>query len=115
MSKKLYPTDILIQAQAVLDAWKSIDPELKIGELTQPDMDMAIAKAKPIQSQLNEFEVKLTDLRNQRDMLYGGIWDRVKRVRNGIKGIYGDDSSQYQMIGGTRRSERKPPRRKKIA
>jgi len=29
-----------------------------------------------------------------------------------MKAIYGDDSSQYEMIGGTRLSERKSPARK---
>jgi len=115
MFKKLYPTGILTQAQAVLDAWKNIDPSLNIGDLTQADLDADIVKAKPIQSQLNEFEAKLTDLRNQRDRLYGGIWEKVKRVRNGIKGIYGDDSSQYEMVGGTRRSKRKSPKRKPVS
>lgn len=112
MPKKNYPTDILTQAQIILDAWKSINLELKIGELAHTDLEADIAKAKPIQSQLNELEAKLTDLRNQRDVLYTGIWDKAKRVRNGVKGIYGDDSSQYEMVGGTRRSDRKPPKRK---
>ena len=54
------------------------------------------------------------DKRNQRDALYAQIWDKVKRVRNGVKGIYGDDSSQYEVIGGTRLSERKTPTRKAV-
>jgi hypothetical protein len=112
MPKKIYPTNILIQAQAILDAWKHIDLNLKIGELSQADLEADIAKSKLIQSQLNELKAKFTDIRNQRDMLYVGIWDKVKRVRNGVKGIYGDDSSQYERIGGTRRSERKPHKRK---
>ena len=115
MSRRRYPTDVLSQALAVLDAWKNIDPELKIGELAQENLDANLTKAQSIQSQLNELEARFTDLRNQRDELYTGIWDQVKRVRNGIKGVYGDDSSQYEMIGGTRRSERKPPKRKKPA
>jgi hypothetical protein len=32
----------------------------------------------------------------------------VQRVRNGVKANYGDYSSQYEMVGGTRASERKP-------
>ena len=115
MSRRRYPTDVLSQALAGLDAWKNIDPELKIGELAQENLDANLTKAQSIQSQLNELEAKFTDLRNQRDELYTGIWDQVKRVRNGIKGVYGDDSSQYEMIGGTRRSERRPPKRKKPA
>ena len=43
------------------------------------------------------------------------MWDQVKRVRNGIKAVYGDNSSQYEMIGGIRKSERKRPVRKAAA
>jgi hypothetical protein len=61
---------------------------------------------------MNTLEVQMTNLRNQREELYRALWDKVKRVRNGIKAHYGDDSSQYEMIGGTRVSDRKPPTRK---
>jgi hypothetical protein len=30
-------------------------------------------------------------------------------VRSGVKAIYGDDSLQYEMVGGTRLRERKTP------
>jgi len=40
------------------------------------------------------------------------MWDKVKRVRASVKGLYGDDSSEYEMVGGTRKSERKTPTRK---
>jgi hypothetical protein len=32
-----------------------------------------------------------------------------------MMGVHGDDSSQYEMVGGTRRSERKRPVSKKKA
>jgi hypothetical protein len=57
-------------------------------------------------------EAQITNLRNQRDELYQEMWDKVKRVRNGVKANYGDDSSQYEMVSGTRLSERKSPTRK---
>jgi hypothetical protein len=34
------------------------------------------------------------------------------QVRSVIKGISGPDSSEYEMVGGTRKSERKKPKRK---
>jgi hypothetical protein len=39
-------------------------------------------------------------------------WDKVKRARAGVKAAYGDDSSQFEMIGGTRTSDRKTRSRK---
>ena len=61
---------------------------------------------------MNTLDAQLTDVRNKRDELTAKIWDEVKRVRSTVKGLYGDDSSQYEMVGGTRVSERKTPVRK---
>jgi hypothetical protein len=44
--------------------------------------------------------------------ILAAVWDGVKRLRAAVKGIYGDDSSKCDMVGGTRKSERKPPIRK---
>ncbi len=112
MPSRLYPTDIVPQTQAVLDAWRQIDPALTIGELAQAALEADLSQAAPIQSQMNVLEAQLTDLRNRRDVLYSGMWDKLKRVRSGVKAIYGDDSSQYEVIGGTRLSERKSPTRR---
>ena len=57
-------------------------------------------------------DAQITDLRNKRDVIYDRLWDKTKRVRNAVKGLYGDDSSEYEMVGGKRISERKPPVRK---
>ena len=57
-------------------------------------------------------EDQLTNLRNQRDTINQSLWDKVKRARAGVKANYGDDSSQYEMVGGTRLSERKSARRR---
>ena len=107
MPAKAYPTDVLEQAQAVLDAWKEIGEKVAFGDLTSDMLSGDLAQATPLHSQMNALEAQLTDLRNQRDALYEAIWEKVKRVRNGAKGSYGDDSSQYEMVGGTRLSERR--------
>jgi hypothetical protein len=78
-------------------------------------LEADIQQAVPIQVELNSLDAQLTDLRNRRDALFSAIWDKLKRIRAGVKGIYGDDSSQYEMVGGTRMSERKPPARKPAA
>jgi len=112
MSKKLYPTDVLEQAQSVLAAWNQIDAEVTFGSLNNAALNSDIAQANQLLNQMNALEAKLTNMRNERDALYREMWDKVKRVRNGVKANYGDDSSQYEMVGGTRLSERKPSTRK---
>ncbi len=64
---------------------------------------------------MDALDAQLTDLRNRRDALFLRLWDKVKRVRAGVKGMYGDDSSQYEMVGGTRMSERRSRTRKAAA
>jgi hypothetical protein len=112
MPKKLYPTDVLEQAQSVLAAWNQIDSEVSFGALNISALNNDISQAGEFLTQMNTLEAQLTNLRNQRDTAYQELWDKVKRVRNGVKANYGDDSSQYEMVGGTRLSERKSPTRK---
>ena len=112
MANKLYPTNVLEQAQSVLDAWHQIKEDMTFGDLTATMLSTDILQAGPMEAQMTNLETQLTNLRNQRDALYQAMWDKVKRVRAGVKANYGDDSSQYEMVGGTRLSERKSPTRK---
>ncbi len=114
MAGKPFPTDVVKQAQDVVNAWNQIDAKLTIGALTPALLTTDITAAATLDGEMTKLEAQLTDKRNQRDALYTQIWDKVKRVRNGVKGIYGDDSSQYEMIGGIRLSERKTPTRKAV-
>ena len=113
MPGKTFPNDALAQAQAVLDAWKEIDEKITFGDITVDSLTANLTQAGTIQSQMASLEAQLTNLRDQRDDLNSVIWDVVKRVRTGVKSLYGDDSAQYEMVGGTRLSERKPIPRKK--
>ena len=112
MTKKLYPTDVLEQTQSVLDAINQINDSMTIGNITNASLSADLTQATQLVSDMNALEVQITNLRNQRDALHTELWDKLKRVRNGVKANYGDDSSEYEMVGGTRLSERKPSVRK---
>lgn len=107
MATKFYPNNILNQAVNVQAAWAQIDEELTFGNLNIGALVMDINHVHQVEAQLASLENQMTDLRNQRAALYQAAWDKVKRVRSGIKATFGDDSSQYEMAGGTRMSERK--------
>jgi hypothetical protein len=107
MPKRL-TVDILKQLNQVVIAWELIDPNLKIGSLTLAEYRAMLDHGKAIRNEIGQAEARLTDLRNQRDEVYSQAWRYSVRLRQLIQGTYGDDSSQYEMIGGTRRSERKP-------
>jgi hypothetical protein len=112
MAKKLYPTDTLEQAQDILAAWNHINPSLALGTLTPVALSSDVDEVKALQIKVMKLQKELSEVRNQRDEVCIGIWDKVKRVRAGIKGIYGDDSIEYEIAGGTRLSDRKSHRRK---
>lgn len=115
MPGKPYPTDILEQARSVYDAWRQINEEMTFGDLNASMLAADIENSGPIEEQITNLDTQLTNLRNQRDALYTAMWEKLKRVRAGVKANYGDDSSQYEMVGGTRKSERKTPTRKAAA
>lgn len=114
MPKKLYPTNVLEQAQSIVTAWNQIGATVTLGTLLPASLTTDLTAATALESQMASLEVQLTNARNQRDALYSGIWDKVKRVRAGVKANYGDDSSQYEMVGGTRLSDRKSPVRRTL-
>ena len=111
MGKKLYPSNVLKEAISAQGAWTQIDEELAFGSLNLAGLATDINCIYQTQHDLAALETQLTEVRNRRDELYLSAWDRVKRMRAGIKGLYGDDSTEYELVGGTRRSERKRPRR----
>ena len=112
MATKHYPANILDQARDVLIGCKQIDPNLQIGALTQTAFADTMAQTQTMQSQIDTLEKQLTELRNKRDDQLNTLWESVKRVRFSVKGAYGDDSLEYELVGGTRLSDRKRPGRK---
>ena len=115
MVKKLFPPDVINQAQGVLTAWNQIDESLAIGGLNAEALATDLNNAQGINSEIAQLETQLINKRNQRADVYSTTWDKVKRMRSGVKAIYGDDSTEYELVGGTRLSERKSPTRKAVA
>ncbi|NTW12223.1 MAG: hypothetical protein HGA30_02815 [Anaerolineales bacterium] len=105
---KPYPTDILSKLRTSIESWKAIDANLKFGDLTLNNMYSVLERGQSLRDQISALEIQLTDLRNQRDEAYSLGWKYILRLRNGIKGIYGDDSTEYEMTGMKSRSKHKP-------
>ena len=112
MAPRSYPTDVLAQVTEILAACKQIGPDLQAGQLTQAALSEALTDARHCQSDIAALEMQLSALRNKRDERLTQLWDAVKRVRATVKGTFGDDSPEYELMGGTRISERKRPTRR---
>jgi hypothetical protein len=114
MSKK-YPSNIIEQAQEATNGWGQINPSMQVASMNLSTLAGDILTAADLEVQIAKLEKQLEDKRAQRDAFFTGLWDKVKRVRNFIKGNYGDDSAQYKLVGGTRLSDKKPRTRKAAA
>jgi hypothetical protein len=88
-----------------------VSATLTFGTLNPAALTADITTASTLESEISKLEIQLADKRNQRDLAYNSMWDKVKRIRAGVKANFGDDSQQFEMVGGTRTSERKSPRR----
>jgi hypothetical protein len=66
MGKKIYPPDVLYQAQGVLTAWNQIDESLAFGSLNTEALAVDITNAQSIDAEISRLETLLTDRRNQR-------------------------------------------------
>jgi len=88
MGKKLFPTDILSQAIEVQAAWSQIDEGLAFGQLNMGALVMDMNGLRSIEHSLATLETQLTEMRNQRDALSQSSWDKVKRVRAGVKATF---------------------------
>jgi hypothetical protein len=114
MTKKIYPPNVVEQAQDILVGWQQVSEELTFGALTPEVLAEDISAAAPMEADISRLEKLLADKRDRRDILYNRLWDESKRIRAGVKANYGDDSQQYEMVGGTRMSDRKPRARKAV-
>jgi hypothetical protein len=111
MSKKQFPPDLLDQAILVHAAWARIDETLAYGPFTISMLADDITQLRSFEHAIADLESQLTDARNQREAVCLAAWDKLKRMRAGVKATFGDDSSQYEMVGCKRLSDRKPVRR----
>ena len=107
-----FPKDVREQAEVAAAAWGKISLTLTVGELTYPSLLAEIDNAAVIDREITNVQAILVEKVNRREATYSVLWNKVKRFRAAVKGIYGDDSSEYEMVGGTRISERKPPKRR---
>ena len=112
MGKKLYPTDTLKQARNIITVWDHLGTVPILGPQGYENLRTNLENVQELREKIMGLEKELLSLRNDRDAACIEIWEQVKRARAGINGVYGDDSTEYQLAGGTRLSDRKRPRRK---
>ena len=112
--KKLVRVRDLEKGVTRLSAVKSIDAALDLGNgITIPNYETEI---NALATKLSAYNTALSTI----DDLYNGciaqiavLKDWNERILMGVATMYGKDSSQYEMAGGKRKSERKKSTPKK--
>jgi len=103
--------------KARITGLKSIKPAPQLSEgLAPTDGDKLLADHATATEAYNAILLQADDALNALKTHEKKMTDWNKRTLAGVGSIYGDDSSQYELAGGTRRSERKKPapRAKKV-
>lgn len=109
--KKLSP--FLEGAQQRLNALSTIDPALDLGNgLTLAAYRAEVTSMQAKQDAYNALLPQADQAQNELLAAEKAIRDLSERMLAGVASKYGKDSSEYEMAGGTRKSERKRPTRK---
>jgi hypothetical protein len=101
------PLAVRDDAAAILMVWTPASG-LKMQEITLEKFQEDYATHGQVLAAIDEAEAELLTLRNRRDELTEKLNNACMRARAGVKFYFGDDSTEYELVGGTRSSERKP-------
>lgn len=105
---------LLQEAGKVKEALEKVGKPLPGGASPQA-MAGAIAALNGAVSKLDNLNAERVKLVNEKRVAQQALRQDIVKARLAIKVECGDDSSEYEMAGGTRRSERKRPVRKSAA
>lgn len=99
---------ILEATRRRLEGLKSITPKPNYGAgLTEAAFEESIVAAETLLSQYNQMLSQLDELQNQLAAAEKVANDKSKRILSATEATYGPDSNEYEMVGGTRLSDRK--------
>jgi hypothetical protein len=102
---------LLQEAGEIKEALEKISATLPAG-ISAADMAAKITALETVISELDAVNADRTRLVNSKAEQAGTLSDFIVQVRLAVKAVCGPDSSEYEMIGGTRASDRKKPKRK---
>ncbi len=71
-----------------------------------------VAATQAIHDKLEALNLQVAKAVDERRAAVLQLRKDTKEIRTGVKAMFGDDSAEYAMVGGTRASERKKPGKK---
>ena len=111
MARNVSPKVTMTDGKTVQNVWTDI-PGFKMGDVGAKDFNATYDEAVALNDAYEQKDHELTGIKEHRDDKLRQLNDLITRFRSGMRSTYGPDSPQYEQAGGTRTSNRKPPRRK---
>lgn len=102
---------LLQEAGEIKKALEKISAELP-GGIAAAEMGAKITALESVISELDAVNAERTRLVNSKGDQAETLSDFIVQVRLAVKAVCGPDSSEYEMVGGTRASDRKKPKKK---
>jgi hypothetical protein len=113
MARQRRTSPALAVARARLAGLRQITPVPNLGPtVTLPAYETVIADTVGVEETHNRLAAQMDDSSNRFDAQEDVMAEWNRRVLSAVEAQYGPDSSEYEMVGGTRKSERKSPKRK---
>lgn len=107
MSRKKRTSRILEKAEIRISGLKAVDPAMDFGE-SRSVVNMSV-QIDRLRSHIEDYNRALTFLdssKKQIEELEKSLGDLSDRMLTGVAFKYGKDSREYEMAGGTRKSDR---------
>ena len=113
MARKKRTSAALAVARQRLAGLNKITPTPNLGPNTSVAAYQAVAdETAAIEESHNQLAAHMDDSSNRFDAQEDLMADWDRRVLSAVEAQYGPNSSEYEMVGGTRKSERKKPSKK---
>ena len=113
MARQKRTSAALVTARQRFAGLNQITPAPNLGpNLTLAAYQGVMTDTGAIEESHNQLAAQMDDSSNRFDAQDGVLADWNRRVLSAVEAQYGPDSSEYEMVGGTRKSERKKSTRK---
>ena len=111
MPTKAIAGEVIADSENIVKVWTA-NPDFKMKDVTLEDYRRDHLRLAEVVKLIDDQEATLLPLRNERDDLALKLNGHTTRARSGIKGYFGENSTEYEQAGGTRTAERKRTGRK---
>jgi hypothetical protein len=106
MQQKLSEADLMAEGRRVLAVLGGVEPKLPT-DLNSARLTTILTSFDTTTSSVKSLKSDLAAAVEAKDTAMGELKEFLKRAKAGAKAAFGDDSLEYERLGGKRASERK--------